>query len=167
MLIELLVAIVIVALIAAAASMAIFQTINVTKRNNNHVTVIQQVQNAGYWISRDALMAETVADNLTLPYFLILNWTEWDYVGDDSVYHSVTYFFEDLSGGIGKLKRTHSSGGTDEETLVAEHILYDPGDSDNTTSADYTNSVLTIQIAASFGEAKETKEYRVWHRPNF
>lgn len=180
-LIELLLVVAIVALMAGAATMATFQVINVTKRSNNHMTAIRQVQNAGYWISHDALMAENVADNLTPPGFLTLTWTEWGYDEDkkgeetDTIYHSVTYSFQDLSDGIGKLRRTHwSRVGEDEqtlvaETLVAEYIYYnpdDPDDPDNPTASS-DNSVLTMQITASLGEARETKEYTVWHRPNF
>ncbi len=34
------------------------------------MTVVRQVQNAGYWLSRDAQMAQSVnADNLTSPDF--------------------------------------------------------------------------------------------------
>ncbi len=95
--IELIVALAILALIGSATATATFQVLRVTERNNDHMTVVRQVQNAGYWLSRDAQMAQSVtADNLTSPDFLVLNWTEWDYV-DEPIYHSVTYFFEDLT----------------------------------------------------------------------
>ena len=169
--VELLVVVGIVALIASAASMATVQVINVTKRSNDHITVVRQVQNAGYWISRDALMAETVIvdDDPETADFLILTWTEWDKdKKKPSIYHLVTYSFEDVAGEIAKLKRTHwSSAGADEQTLVAEYIYYNPDDPDNTTSASYTTPVLTMQIATSLGEANEIKEYRIWHRRNF
>ena len=178
-LIEILLVMAIVALIAGAATMATFQVINVTNRSNNHMTVIRQVQNAGYWISHDALMAESViTGNLTPPDFLFLTftWTEWgyedDHHGEDTIYHLVTYSFsfQDLSDGIGKLRRTHwSTAGANEQTLVAQYVYYNQDDLDDpdnpTASSD--NSVLTMQITASLGEAEETREYTVWHRPNF
>jgi len=170
--IEFLVVMAIVALIAGAAGATTLQLFASTERSNNHMTAVRQVQNAGYWISRDALMAESTDNVTTHPEFLILNWTEWGY-DEDSIYHKVTYSFEDMPGGLKKLKRTHwSRVGTNEptlvaETLVAEYIYYDPDDPDNTTKASYESSVLTVQIAAAIGEANEIKEYRVWHRPNF
>ena len=166
-LIELLVVIALIALLSSGAGIAVVQSITVTKSSNDHMTVIRQVQNAGYWISRDALMAENVlVDNLTPSSFLIITWTEWGY-DEASIYHSVTYSFQDMSDGVGKLKRTHwSSAGANEETLVAEYIYYNPGAPD-TTEASYTSPVLTVQITSSLGEANQTKEYRVWHRPNF
>jgi len=95
-LIELIVAVAIIALIGSATATATLQVLRVTGRNNEHMTAVRQVHNIGYWISRDAQMAQSVAtDNLTEPDFLVLNWTEWNYA-DDPIYHSVTYFFEDL-----------------------------------------------------------------------
>ena len=165
----------IIALIVCGAATATVQTINVTRRSNDHVAAVRQVQNAGYWISRDALMAENavVGDDPETEEeleFLTLNWAEWDYDDtEDSEYHEVTYLFpvQDLSGGIGKLKRQHITydydGGKigDETNLIAKHIYYNP---DDTT---YDAPVLTMRITASLGEASETKEYRVKHRPDF
>ena len=168
-LIEILVTMSVVALIAGAAGMATVQGVNITQHSNDQMTVIRQVQNAGSWISRDAQMAEqlTIDNNPETANFLILNWTEWDAdKPKHSVYHSVTYSLEDIAGDIAKIKRTHwSSEGANEQTLVAEYIYYNPGDPDNTTKASYQNPVLTMQIAASLGEARETKEYRIWRRP--
>lgn len=166
--IELVVAITIMALIGSAAAAATFQVFQGTERNNNHMIAVRQVQNAGYWISRDTPMAQSVTtDNLTLPDFLVLSWTEWDDAGEPT-YHSVTYFFEGLTDGIGKLKRSHwSSAGANEQTLLAEYIYYDPNDPDNTSKASYQSSVLTVQLTSLFEGARETREYRIKHRPNF
>lgn len=281
-LIELIVAVAIIALIGSATATATLQVLRVTGRNNEHMTAVRQVHNIGYWISRDAQMAQSVAtDNLTEPDFLVLNWTEWNYA-DDPIYHSVTYFFEDLidlaggnpipetewggtfggssldfgevvrqtadggyiiagatsscgagsydvyliktdasgnkewekaiggsssdfaysveqttdggyiiagatdshgAGGgdvylvkvsplinipVGKLKRSHwSSAGTNEQTLVAEYIYFNPDDPDNTTKASYQDSVLNVQLTSLFEEAIETREYMINLRPNF
>ena len=178
-LIEVLVVIAIVASITAAATMSTFQVFNVTRRSNDHVVAVRQVQNAGYWISRDALMAENiVVDNQTPSNFLVLTWTEWSYEpGGVSTYHEVTYSYslQDLSSDvIWKLSREHSTYDADQEpesetNLVAEYIDYDPSMGfDGPTWADYENPpVLTVQITSSLGEASETREYRVLPRPDF
>ena len=154
-------------LASGAAGAAIFQTLRDTQRNNDHIAAVRQVQNAGYWISRDAQMAQNATtDNLTLPDFLILSWTEWDDAGDP-IYHSARYFFENLTDGIGRLKRNHwSSAGANEYTLVAEYIYYDPDNVDDTSNASYQSPVLTVQLTALFEGALETREYRIKHRPN-
>ena len=166
--IELIVALAIIALIGSATATATIQVLRGTERNNNHITAVRQVQNAGYWISRDAQMAQSVtADNMTPPDFLVLNWTEWDDAGDPT-YHSITYFFENLTDGLGKLKRNHwSSAGINEQTLVAEYIYYDPDDPDNTSKVSYQSPVLTVQLTALSEEIRETREYMINLRPNF
>lgn len=168
-LIELLVAITIMVMASGAAGAAIFQICRGTERNSNHMTAVRQVQNAGYWISCDAQMALSVntTDNMTLPDFLGLSWTEWDAEGDP-IYHSSRYFFEDLTDGIGKFKRSHwSSAGASEETLVAQYIYYDPDDTDNTSKVSYESPVLTVQLTAIFEETQESREYRIKRRAGF
>ncbi len=166
-LIELLIATTIMVLAAGAASMAIFQILRNTERNNHHMTAVRQVENAGYWISRDALMAATVAttDNLTLPDFLSLSWTEWD-DDDDPIYHSANYTLEGLTNGIGTLKRNYGSGaGASEQTLVAQYIYYDPNDASATSNTSYQSPVLTVKLTAVFKGIVETREYKIKRRP--
>ena len=166
-LIELIVAVAIIVLVSGAATVTIFQVLKGTEANNSHMNAVRQVQNAGYWIIRDAGMAQSIdTENLTSPDFLVFNWTEWDDENEE-IYHSATYSFEDLTDGIGKLKRSHwSSAGTNEQTLVAQHIYYTPADPDNTSKADYQAPVLTLQIASLVDEVREIREYRIKHRPN-
>lgn len=166
-LIELIVSITIIVLVTGAASIAIFQVLKGTGVNNTHMNAVRQVQNAGYWICRDARMAQSVnTANLTPPDFLVFNWREWD-DDDEEIFHTSTYFFEDLTDGTGKLKRTHwSSTGLNTQTLIADHIYYDPTDPDATSQASYQSSVLTLQLTSLVEDAMETREYRVKHRPN-
>ncbi len=159
-LLETVIAIALIAVATGSAGAATFQIFRNTERNNDYITAVRQVHNAGYWISRDTQMAQSVA---TEPGFLTLSWTE-DATGDP-IYHSVTYSFEDLTDGIGKLKRNHvSSAGADEETLVAQYIYYDPNDVDDTSKASYQSPVLTVQLTALFKETLETREYKIKHR---
>ncbi|MEE8419330.1 MAG: hypothetical protein V3S02_04380, partial [Dehalococcoidales bacterium] len=83
-LMELLIAITIMFLAGTSAGAIIFQIAKNTERNTDIMTAVHQVETAGYWISRDARMAlnVTTTDNLTLPEFLSLSWTEWDSAGD-------------------------------------------------------------------------------------
>ncbi|MEE9398818.1 MAG: type II secretion system protein [Dehalococcoidales bacterium] len=165
--IELIVSLAIIFLISGAATAGTFQVLKTTERNNAYVTVVRQVQNAGYWINHDAQMAQNVsADNLTSPDFVIMNWTEWDDAGT-ATYHSATYYFENLTDGTGTLKRNHwSSAGANEQSLIAENIYYDPNDVNVTSKASYQTPLLIVQLTALFEEAIETREYRIKHRPN-
>ncbi|MBM4433055.1 MAG: type II secretion system protein [Chloroflexi bacterium] len=171
-LIELLLVIALIASLGIAASATTVQILAVTNQNKNHVNAIRQVQNAGYWITKDALISElvTVDTNPQTAEFLVFTWTQWGY-DEDSVYHTVTYRFEGLSGGtsgIGKLKRTHtSSAGANETTLIADNIFYNASDPANSTNASYQPLKLTLQVVTSDGGATETRAYKIWLRPNF
>lgn len=165
--IELIISITIIVLVSGAASIAIFQILKGTETNNTHMNAVRQVQNAGYWISRDSQMAQSVnTDNLTPPDFIAFNWTEWDDQNEE-IYHTATYSFEDLTDDTGKLKRTHwSSAGANEQTLIATHIYYAPADPDDTSKASYQAPVLTLQLTSLVEDAMEVREYRIKHRPN-
>ena len=164
--IEVIVALLIISVIALGAGMTIFQVTKVTEQADAHMTATRQVQNAGYWISRDAQMADDVTtDNLSGTDFLVLGWTEVD-DSDDTTDHTVTYFFEDLSGGIGALKRNHSSSdGLNKNTLIAQYIYYDPSDPESSSNVSYVSPVLTVKLAALFEDRIETREYQVSLRP--
>ena len=168
-LIEVAVAIAVLAMIALAGTAVTFQALKATGKSNDRMTAIPQVQNAGYWISLDTKMAEGIfVDNLEPPNFIILNWKYYE--NGDTTHHEVTYFFEDLSDGIGKLKRNHwsSSTGADEETLIAQHIYYDPDEPDTSiaiyNSPDFPE--LMVRLRALFGDASVTREYKAVRRPN-
>ena len=164
-LVELLVAITILFLASGAATAAIIQIFRGIEHNREHITAVRQVQNAGYWISRDTQMALSVntTAGMTLPDFLGLYWTEWDDEGDP-ICHSIIYSFEDLTDGIGKLKRTYSSGETSTQTMIAQYIYYNPDDTANTTEVSYASPVLTVRLTALLEETRETKEYKIKRR---
>ncbi|MFC1991404.1 type II secretion system protein J [Chloroflexota bacterium] len=165
--IELIIAVSIMILVAGAAGPAIFQIFRNTERNSNYMTAVRQVQNAGHWISRDAQMALVVTtDNLTLPDLLTLTWTEWD--EEDPIYHTANYYFDNLNGNIGQLKRHYwSTEGADEQTLIAQYIYCNPADSANTTQVSFQDELLTVQLTALFRESQETREYRITHREEY
>ena len=164
--IEIIVVVFIISLIALGTGTTIFQVIRGTKQCDSHMTSHRQVQSAGYWITRDAQMADNVAtENLSGTEFLVLGWTEVD-DGENTIDHSVTYFFEDLSEGIGTLKRNHSSNaGLDNEILVAQYIYYNPADPANTSNVSYVSPTLIAKLMSIFEDTSSTAEYRVSCRP--
>jgi len=163
-LIELVVAISIMTLVAGAATMAIFQVLKNTERNNNHMTAVRQVQNTGYWISRDAQMAQSVtAANLTSPDFLVLSWTR-ESSGD---VYQVVYTLEDMPESETKmlLRNQSVNGGASSTTLVAQHIDPDP----EKTKCEFTNGILSLTITANVNDGSwlesETRIYDIVPRP--
>jgi len=160
-LIELLVALSIAAFVTAAASMTIITMMRLTPMTNNWAIALRQVQNAGYWISRDVQMSQGNIDIYPdADTFLTLTLTvpEWDSDLGKVVNKEIVYQFETLSGQRW-LTRTDSTGG---KTVIAQYISepiqseYDP-DSDQP----YT---LTVTIKAISGNVPVTKTYEATQR---
>lgn len=166
---ELLVALPIFALLSVAAMVTIFQIFHLNGHNNDYMTAVRQVENAGYWIGRDTQMAQSVtADNLTLPDFILISWTEWDDDEDEPAYHSVRYFFEGMTDSLGTLKRYHwSSDGSNEQTLIAQYIYYNSANTTYTSSASYQGSVLAVKLTSFRDDILESREYKIVRRPYF
>jgi prepilin-type N-terminal cleavage/methylation domain-containing protein len=163
-LIELLVAITVVAVASIAASAGIFQTVRNTERNSNHMAAVLQVQNAEQRITQDAQMAQRVTtDNLTLPNLLVLSWID----GSSGEEYQVIYTLEDMPGSMFKeLRRNQSVNGTNNITsLVARQIDSDP----EKTRCEFTNGILILTITANIGNGatmeSETRTYRILPRP--
>ncbi|MBL7166722.1 MAG: type II secretion system protein [Dehalococcoidales bacterium] len=167
--IELVIACTIAAVLGSVCTMSVFQATRSIGASESHLVTVHQLRSASDWIGRDVHTAENViVDNLEYPNFLVLTWTEQDYIGDDTVYHAVTYFFEGLTEGIGTLKRNHSSSaGTDDNVLVAQSLYYDPDDPGSTSSTSYQDSVLTVKLCAALGDSTETRTYSYVPRPDF
>ena len=157
----------IVSIIALGAMMTIFQVLKVTAASDSHMTALQQVQNAGFWISRDAQMSDNITtDDLSGTDFLVISWSEVDST-DNTTVHTATYFLDNVSGNIGNLKRNHtSSAGVINETLIAQYISFDPSDPVNTSNVCYSSPSLTFKLKSIFKEASETREYTVSLRPH-
>jgi prepilin-type N-terminal cleavage/methylation domain-containing protein len=148
-LIEVLVALVITSAILSVMSAAVVLIMRTTSQNEEWNVNLRQVQNAGYWISRDALMAQTVSDNKT-GVFLALSWSDWD-----NNNYNVEYVFQ------GNTLMRRLNGGS--ATLIAQYIMQ------STTCHWYqAENKLTVTIKASLhGDAGRSLErtYEIKPRP--
>lgn len=191
---EMLIVLAIVGIIAAASTMTVFQVISGSSSSSNHMTAVRQVQNAGFWVSRDAQMAQSVApapDEDGFP--LTLTWT--DRFGYD---HQVVYSLVDMaSGGLKELQRHHTclAVSLDATSTVAEFIdpagtycyLYKCLLCDETFASladlethfasehagetlQYENGALTFAVTANVTgfprDQSETRIYKVLPRPD-
>jgi len=141
-LIELIVAIAITALIIGVSS--------------NHMKAVRQVQNAGYWISHDVQMAQSVVPAADADGFpLDVAWKDWD-----TNLHEVTYTLLEN----GKLERTYRFNGETSEILVAQYI-----ESIEVDPIPFSGTKLTLTVTASVGtwpqEENETRVYEIVPRP--
>ncbi len=163
-LVELLVAITIMAAASVAVAGGVFQILRNTERNSNHMAAVLQVQTASNRISYDAQTAQKVTtDNLTSPDFVVLDW-----IGSTGEECRVTYTLTDKPGSMLKeLRRTQSVNGSDNATsLVAQYIDPDPAK----TSCHLTDGILTLTVTAIVGRGatmeSETRICQVVPRPH-
>lgn len=159
--IEVVLAIALTGIITGGITMSIFQVFTGNARTSNHMTAVRQVQNAGYWISHDAQMAQSVepADPDPDGFPLVLTWTEWD-----GTVNEVTYT---LVGD--ELQRSHSiDGGAPNQAIVAEYVDSDPTKTNCDWDADKHKLKLTVTATLGTGsqEASETRVYEITPRPN-
>ncbi len=162
-LIELLVALAITGLLASGLGMTIFQILSGNAQSSSQMTVVRQVQNAGYWISQDALMAQSVDtdDDIGTPELelVTLTWTEFGTDGDE---HQVVYTLVS-----DRLKREHYTNraetlNPDATTFIAQYI----------TLIQVTRGAggkLTLEVTATvtgYRSAEETRTYEIIPRPN-
>jgi len=157
-LIELLVALAITGLLVSGLGVTIFQILSGNDQNSGQMTVVRQVQNAGYWISQDTLMAQIVTPSGATGFPLTLTWAEF---GVDEDEHQVVYT---LLGD--QVKREHytnrdTNPGSDATTFVAQFI--------DSISCQFAGGELTLTVSASvdgYRQASETRTYEIIPRPS-
>ncbi|MFC1910333.1 prepilin-type N-terminal cleavage/methylation domain-containing protein [Chloroflexota bacterium] len=150
------------AIISLIATSFTFQAFRSSAQSEDYLTAVSNVENAGFWLSRDGCIADVViTDNLTSPAILTLKWTDWGY-GQNNIYHSAIYSIKNLSAHIGQLTRQYqSSDGTNLQMVIAGYIYYNADDLDNNTTVTYESPILHFKVATRSGNACEVREYQV------
>jgi len=77
-LLELIIAIALTGIVAAAITMLISQTFTGSTRNSNHMVAVRRVQEAGYWVSLYTYMAQDMTITGDSGFPLILDWIDFD-----------------------------------------------------------------------------------------
>ncbi len=168
-LVELIIAIAITGIITVGLVMTIFQLFGGHAQSSGEMTVIRQVQNAGYYISRDAQMAQEVSvdNDPGTPELVTLTW--YEYEGDPETPerygngHQVVYT---LVGD--ELKRDYYFKllGTEDwefryTTFIAKYI--------ETIGCQFDGEKLALTVTAYIGGWKpqsETRIYETMPRPD-
>ncbi len=161
-LIEVIVATAITAMLGAVVAMTAGQIINSSQRNNDWATAVRQVQNIGYWVRQDALMAQSVNatddPQTTDVEFIILDWKNWE-TGDT---HNIRYILLDSADSLKKVKRkelTRDKDGVEignKTTFIADNI--------NTANLSEQDSAWRLSVEAVLGMKNSAKTYRLGYR---
>lgn len=179
-LIELMVAIPIAGLLAVAAGVTIVQLLH-TNNISADMLAVRQVENAGDWVSRDSVQAQSItgvaSDNVSSGLPFTLTWVRWDTGASPPVNetHQVKYWLKDVPGSLLKqLQRTevvtNASGAvtSNTTTTVAEYI-----DGSATTcrwlwvttpAPGYSTTTFTFTLKAVVGTKTESRSYQVMPR---
>ena len=152
-LVEMIIVVALIGIIALAATIAIHQVLTGTTLSNDLNTAVNQVRNAGHWISRDAQMAkpgsDTIVDSSHLGDSDFLQLTIWEDATGDTT-RTVMYTLQD-----GELLR--------DDQLIAQYIQ--PKQED-VTWCDWDETTLIVTITAQAGEESETRTFEVKPRPD-
>ena len=155
-LIEVLVTVGILGAIMGVLSMTVISIMTITPRTNDWAIALGQVQNAGYWISRDVLMSQIVtpAQNPGDPLVAL----EWNDGG--GTHYEVDYVF--ISGDSGEELRRQLNGAS-PGILIAQYIV----EVDTSFEEDaVVDDKYNLTVKASCGEAEVERVYQVTPRPD-
>lgn len=150
-LIELIITIAIGALLSLVLSVSIFQLEKVGSTVSD-ASAIFAVNNAGRWVSKDAMMAQTITLGETNGFPITFNWTEYN-----GTEHIIVY---SIAGG--NLTRNEETA----STLIAQYI--DQAGTSCTWNASGGEITLTITAKAGSGswdQKSETRIFKVKLRP--
>jgi prepilin-type N-terminal cleavage/methylation domain-containing protein len=161
-LLELLVAIGIVGLVGGGMTMTTATIVKITPQSNDHIIVLSQAQNAGYWITRDMFTAQAIDINPAMGEFMNLSLTV---VGDDEG-NTISYRLDDMPDMPGDIKRLMRISNSVNSMLVAEYIYYDPiGNPDvSTRILGYQDNKLSVRISTKSGEVTTINKFEATQR---
>ena len=151
-LIELVVALALVGILGAGITIFTMQTITESRRSNFHTQAIQQLENIGFWVSRDVQMAQNVTLGPNAGFPLTANWT------DENDNNFVVTF--NINGS--QIQRSVvENGGVPLQTILAQSINPSPA----LTNCNYTNNLLTLNATATLGDWSLSRTYQIKKRP--
>lgn len=151
-LVELILALAIGSMVIAGASATMRQLFLTGASNENYMIAVRQVQDAGNWISRDAIMAQEITpDDGATGFPLTISWAEWG----TGLVTTISYT---LTGD--SLSRQQITNGTTTQFVVARYITSAEAEFPTVEGA-VVEDVLKVTVTAEVGTATETRIYKV------
>jgi prepilin-type N-terminal cleavage/methylation domain-containing protein len=106
-LLELIIGIAITSLIIGGITLSVDQIFTGSTRSSNHMVAVREVQDAGYWVSEYAYMAQNATITGVSGFPVILQWVNFDPSGR----HKVVFNLTSSSGGLRGSYYVDSGGG--------------------------------------------------------
>lgn len=145
MLLELLTVLPIISVVMGVMTMTTIMIMNVSAQNNNHILALTQVQNAGYWVTRDVINGQVITPSPAYGVLVRIEWDDWD-----STHNTIDYTLSD-----GQLLRQKNGGSA---VIVARNIVTD----DTYFLQDVSNENKYIfTVKSSLGESQIERSYEV------
>jgi hypothetical protein len=113
------------------------------------MVLVQNVESAGYWVNRDALMAQEVSPS---GFPLTLDWQDWD--GND---HQVVYNLVDNT--MQRVEKINTLNVN--QITVARNVNTDP----TLTNCNFSDKILNFKVTATIDSYSETRIYEIKLRP--
>ncbi|MFC1932530.1 type II secretion system protein J [Chloroflexota bacterium] len=152
-LLEVLIVLAITSLIIAPLTLATTTLMTGPQRTTDQSIVLQQVQNTGYWLSRDVQMARSVNSTDPNGFPLTIN---IPVDTDENNDYTIDYLF---NGNTLKRQVYDSSHILVSETFIANYI-----DTNNTTFSEVEPAVYQLTVRAVIDETSETITYEIKQR---
>jgi len=160
-LIELIIGLAIIALVSAVIVTAIYQLLSTSKQSNDQQYAVSQLRQAEHWMSRDALMSQTVVvDPGPSGFPLSLFWTTS--AGDN---HSVVYALQSmLSGSLYSLRREETITAPDNTSTTSVLLVADSIDSAQSLCYESATRTLTVTLVAAVRGHIEVRSFEATRR---
>jgi len=166
---ELMMALGISGIITGGITMTMFQVVEGNIWTSNHMTVVRQVQDAGFWVSHDAQMAQNVAMGVPSGSLFTLSWVGWEYpsgsnTGIDT--YEVWYTYDGASDRLRRDQRIttniyNAQGDPVGSPVVNQSLSFIARCITTEPTVAMNGDELSVTITASLGEAEEEGTYRI------
>jgi prepilin-type N-terminal cleavage/methylation domain-containing protein len=129
-------------------------TLSYGAESNNKMQALMQVENAGYWMSRDVQMSANISLGENAGFPLELTWLDIDQ-NDYQVLYSLTG---------SEIQRTLAKNGQEDlQTTIAQSI----NPAIDLTSCTYIDGLFIFKVTATLGSNDVTRTYQIKKRLDF
>ena len=164
--VELLAALAISAMIVIGGLMLVRYMITTADTNRDKTVASLEVQHVGFWISEDAVQAQTVDLGPYQGFPLTLTWTALDEL-DTEISNEVVYSLGNMTGIFGnnlwRLERTQSVDSVSLGTSVVGKYL-EPDATECVENAHEFVSSLIVRVAATVDRSRANNTYEIHPR---